>query len=79
MKYLTEAKELIKASSNVTSSTIYGVSFNLARCYIAISKWQLALDELEIAEQEEKKILGKAKLSTIQLKEQCIFNLKQGN
>jgi len=79
IKYLTDAKELIKASANVTSSTIHGVSLNLARCYIVISKWQPALEELEIAEQEEKKILGKANLSTLQLKEQCIFNLKQGN
>ena len=32
MKYLTEAKELIKATSNVSSENIHGVFFNLARC-----------------------------------------------
>lgn len=79
IKYLTEAKNLIKVSNKVKATTIYGVSLNLAKCYIAKSKWQPALDELEIAEQGEKKIFGKAKLSTIQLKEQCIYYLRQGN
>lgn len=79
MEYLIEAKKRISTSSEVKASTIRGVCINLARCYMAESNWKSALNELEIAEQEEIEIFGKASLSTIQSKEQCLYYLKQGN
>lgn len=79
MEYLIEAKKLISASNKVKTSTIRGVCINLARCYMAESRWKSALNELEIAEHKEIEIFGKANLSTIQSKEQCLYYLKQGN
>lgn len=79
IKYLIEAKKMINASNKVERSTIRGVCINLAKCYITVSKWRSALDELEIAEQEEIESFGKADLSTIQLKERCLYYLNQGN
>lgn len=76
-RYLMKAKRLIGEAKDVNSSNVYGVSINLAKCYIKDLKWNLAAEEIKIAKQIEIEIFGNARLSTLQLEEQCLLNIKQ--
>lgn len=75
-RYLMKAKRLIGETKNVSSSNVYGVSINLAKCYIKDLRWNLAAEEIKMAKRIEIEIFGKARLSTLQLEEQCQLNMQ---